>query len=578
MPGPNPKELEEGAPASPNKRLATITKIAFTMLGIVAGFYLSPNLYLQLTAISHQWATSSISFLVANEVQVSFGVGFSIYAAMVFYTNKVINSIMQGIAERIANTKENEGRDWWGREKPIRSYSIIKSLTVLTVLFTAILYSSFVSDIQSKVSVFINFIKDNPYLLSTSFQVLIPYGAYKACKAVTRTIWRTIGFQEVSKTDTEVSTKTSQSTIDVDIANSILNELQNAPPYLPKNVDVIIKSIDVAGYEPQLRRIIREVLFPLIRPKLSRAYGVAPVKGLLLYGPPGTGKTTIARSLGRFFGKVIYISAAELKSKWMGETEANIRAIFAPAKEAYQAYLKAKKAQDGNKKIAKCERFVIVFDELDATLTKRSAIDRTSSFADKASNSATSQFIAELDGLVQFGNIIVIATTNNKDNLDEALLRPSRLGVQIEIGLPIEKDRLAILNAKTSKLQDQGLLDSSVTLSDWAKRTENFSGDDLKHLAKLATDFAMEASDASLAGNYYDGDENSDDEIDNEYLASLTKINQAHFEQAFAVMMKDRQSRETVPLSNHSHFSRRPSAAQQDQPQTQGQQLVACKR
>lgn len=96
-----------------------------------------------------------------------------------------------------------------------------------------------------------------------------------------------------------------------------------------------------------------------------------------------------------------------------------------------------------------------------------------------------------MDGVDQLNNILIIGMTNRLDMIDEALLRPGRLEVHMEISLPDEKGRLQILNIHTDKMRTNGVLDNDVDLLELAQQTKNFSGAELSGLIKSATSFAF---------------------------------------------------------------------------------------
>ena len=101
------------------------------------------------------------------------------------------------------------------------------------------------------------------------------------------------------------------------------------------------------------------------------------------------------------------------------------------------------------------------------------------------------QLLTNLDGVEALNNIVVIGMTNRKDLLDEAVLRPGRLEVHIEIGLPDEEGRRQILEIHTKQLKSQGLLESQVDLNELAKITKNYTGAELEAVVKNAASFAM---------------------------------------------------------------------------------------
>lgn len=96
-----------------------------------------------------------------------------------------------------------------------------------------------------------------------------------------------------------------------------------------------------------------------------------------------------------------------------------------------------------------------------------------------------------MDGVDQLNNILVIGMTNRKDMIDEALLRPGRLEVHVEISLPDEHGRLQILNIHTAKMRTNGVMDRDVRLDELAGVTKNFSGAEIAGLVKSASSFAF---------------------------------------------------------------------------------------
>lgn len=96
-----------------------------------------------------------------------------------------------------------------------------------------------------------------------------------------------------------------------------------------------------------------------------------------------------------------------------------------------------------------------------------------------------------MDGVDQLNNILIIGMTNRLDMIDEALLRPGRLEVHMEISLPDETGRLQILTIHTSKMRENGIMDRDVDLNELAAATKNFSGAEINGLVKSATSFAF---------------------------------------------------------------------------------------
>lgn len=130
---------------------------------------------------------------------------------------------------------------------------------------------------------------------------------------------------------------------------------------------------------------------------------------------------------------------------------------------------------------------IIIFDELDAIFKQRGSTGGGTGVGDTVVN----QILSKMDGVDQLNNILIIGMTNRIDMIDEALLRPGRLEVHMEISLPDENGRFQILNIHTSKMRTNGVMDDDVNLSELAQLTKNFSGAEIGGLVKSATSFAF---------------------------------------------------------------------------------------
>ncbi|MBD0290393.1 MAG: AAA family ATPase [Thermoleophilia bacterium] len=195
-------------------------------------------------------------------------------------------------------------------------------------------------------------------------------------------------------------------------------------------------------------------------PESARRFGVDPPTGLLLAGPPGTGKTSVAKVLAAQARASFYpISGADVISKWVGESERNIRQLFSRARE---------------------NRPSIVFvDEIDAIAGRRGE-------SLGVHDSHVNQLLAEIDGVAGQRGVFVIGATNRPDQLDPALLRGGRLSRTIVLGLPDEGERLRILALHTARMPTVG-----VRFHELAEETDGFSPADLKSLAQEAALAAM---------------------------------------------------------------------------------------
>jgi vesicle-fusing ATPase len=228
-------------------------------------------------------------------------------------------------------------------------------------------------------------------------------------------------------------------------------------------------------FEVIFRRAFASRLFPA--PLIERM-GIQHVRGLLLFGPPGTGKTLIARQIGKTLNarEPKIVNGPELLNKYVGQSEENVRKIFEDAEKEY------KEKGDAS------QLHIIIFDELDAVCKQRGS---GSSGGTGVGDNIVNQLLTKLDGVDQLNNLLLIGMTNRKDLIDEALLRPGRLEIHLEISLPDEPGRLQIFKIHTAKLSDNGLLGKDVSLTDLSARTRNYSGAEISGLVRLASSFAF---------------------------------------------------------------------------------------
>merc|ERR1740121_2170762 len=164
-----------------------------------------------------------------------------------------------------------------------------------------------------------------------------------------------------------------------------------------------------------------------------------------------------------------------LSMKWMWAAEENIRNLFADAE-------KEQKQQGENSQL-----HVVIFDEIDSICKARGSKSDSTGVHDSIVN----QLLSKIDGVDALNNILLIGMTNRKDLIDDALLRPGRLEVHVEISLPDEHGRQQILNIHTKDMQKAGYLDPSVSIAALAAQTKNFSGAELEGLIRSATSFAL---------------------------------------------------------------------------------------
>lgn len=243
--------------------------------------------------------------------------------------------------------------------------------------------------------------------------------------------------------------------------------------------DFKFENMGIGGLDSEFSTIFRRAfasrIFP---PGLVDKLGIQHVKGMMLYGPPGTGKTLIARQIGKMLNarEPKVINGPEVLNKFVGQSEENIRKLFADAEKEY----KEKGEESG--------LHIIIFDELDAVCKQRGS---GGGGGTGVGDSVVNQLLSKLDGVDQLNNILLIGMTNRLDMIDEALLRPGRLEVHMEISLPDGYGRTQILKIHTQRMRDNNVMDHDVNLDELAQMTKNFSGAEIAGLVKSASSFAF---------------------------------------------------------------------------------------
>lgn len=189
---------------------------------------------------------------------------------------------------------------------------------------------------------------------------------------------------------------------------------------------------EIGGLRHQIETIRDAVELPYVHKTLFDDYGLAAPKGVLLYGPPGCGKTLIAKAVANSLARAVAektgrgeahsyflnIKGPELLNKYVGETERQIRLIFARAKE---------KSEEGLP-------VIVFFDEMDSLFRTRGT-----GISSDVESTIVPQLLSELDGVEALKNVIVIGASNREDLIDPAILRPGRLDVKIKIERPTEE-------------------------------------------------------------------------------------------------------------------------------------------
>ncbi|KAF8437225.1 vesicular-fusion protein SEC18 [Boletus edulis BED1] len=238
------------------------------------------------------------------------------------------------------------------------------------------------------------------------------------------------------------------------------------------------EDMGIGGLDKEFNDIFRRAfasrVFP---PALVEKLGIQHVKGILLHGPPGTGKTLIARQIGKMLNarEPKVVNGPEILNKYVGASEENVRKLFEDAEKEY----KEKGDESG--------LHIIIFDELDAIFKQRGSTNSGTGVGDTVVN----QLLSKMDGVDRLNNILVIGMTNRVDMIDEALLRPGRLEVHMEISLPDADGRYQILRIHTAKMRTNKVMDSDVNLQELAQSMKNYSGAEIEGFVKSATSFAF---------------------------------------------------------------------------------------
>ncbi|MEK6926630.1 MAG: CDC48 family AAA ATPase [Nanoarchaeota archaeon] len=223
---------------------------------------------------------------------------------------------------------------------------------------------------------------------------------------------------------------------------------------------------DVGGLDNVRQELQEAIEWPLKFPEIFTRMGIRPPRGILLYGPPGTGKTLLAKAVAKEAeANFIQVKGPSLLSMWVGKSEEGMRKVFERARQ-----------------VAPC---IIFFDEIDSLAGKR-GIDNGTKVTERVLN----QMLAEMDGLEDMKDILVIGATNRPDMLDPAVLRPGRFDKILLVNAPNEAGRLKILEIHTKKMP----LAKSVSLKDIAKKTDGFTGADLEALTREAAMIALRES------------------------------------------------------------------------------------
>ncbi|TXG48620.1 hypothetical protein EZV62_024495 [Acer yangbiense] len=225
----------------------------------------------------------------------------------------------------------------------------------------------------------------------------------------------------------------------------IVNQREAASSNIFRHKEFNLQSLGIGGLSAEFADIFRRAfasrVFP---PHVTSKLGIKHVKGMLLFGPPGTGKTLMARQIGKMLNgrEPKIVNGPEVLSKFVGETEKNIRDLFADAENDQRSH--------GDQS----ELHVIIFDEIDAICKSR-------------------------------------GSTRDGTGVHDSIVNQLLTKVQVEISLPDENGRLQILQIHTNKMKENSFLAPDINLQELAARTKNFSGAELEGVVKSAVSYAL---------------------------------------------------------------------------------------
>ncbi len=216
---------------------------------------------------------------------------------------------------------------------------------------------------------------------------------------------------------------------------------------------------DVGGMDQVKEEVRMKIILPLRQPELFKAYGKKIGGGILMYGPPGCGKTFLARATaGEVNASFLAVGISDVLDMWIGQSEKNLHSIFEQARSHRPC--------------------VLFFDEVDALGANRTDMLKS------GGRQIINQFLSELDGVASTNEgVLILAATNAPWHLDPAFRRPGRFDRILFVPPPDQGARASIL-----RLQLKGKPVGEIDFDALAKKTEGFSGADLKAVIDVAVE------------------------------------------------------------------------------------------
>ena len=238
-----------------------------------------------------------------------------------------------------------------------------------------------------------------------------------------------------------------------------------------------VKMGDVYGLQSQ-KTIITDHIVQYIKHKsMFTEMGLKSIKGIILHGPPGNGKTLLAKAVANEVDwNFILVSGPELLSKYVGESEEQVRVVF----ERARLY-------------SPC---IIFFDEIDSIAPRRDKSQDTHVYA-----STVGQLLAEIDGIRPLDDVIIMGATNRLELVDPALLREGRIDFKLFVPPPDENDRKEFIVQELNNLDLRkrlGTVDRENLIKNFVDKTEGLSGSALQFILSQASRTALKKSNYDL--------------------------------------------------------------------------------
>jgi len=255
----------------------------------------------------------------------------------------------------------------------------------------------------------------------------------------------------------------------------VSNDFKEALKYVRPSAmrEILVETPDVSwdkigGLETLKQELKESVEWPIKNSEAFKRLGIRPPRGILLYGPPGTGKTLLAKAVAKESeANFILVKGPALLDKFVGESEKGVRKIFEKARQVSPA--------------------IIFFDEIDALAPKRGYDTGT-----RVTETVVNTLLAEMDGLEELNDVVVIAATNRPDIIDPALLRPGRFDRLLLSVPPDEKSRFDIFRIHTERMP------ITLTKEEIKELDDQFKNKKINTVKKVESDPSVKQSEIDI--------------------------------------------------------------------------------